>query len=296
MNADKPASLPFPARGLDLSRGLSRQLAGSTPLGRNVRLVEPYALRARGGSRPGTSKFVAGQVPEGSELIQHLNIVVLATGEALPTGIEDPGTILVDDPSSAGPPYSWGTGTLYFDPLTGDPVTGADLGTRVPGNGPGTKPKRRKGGSGVQPSKNTLTLAGGTIPPGICFQGRITVIVTKPAPDPLHWTGQSPSFVGHGCMSSGGLVPVGGGLYLPTTALIVPRGVTDSIGTPGMPLVTYIKAWLAVNVGSDSFGTVTVDKVSPASSVLCTQGQDCTASTPTEDPTSPSIGTVINAA
>lgn len=296
MNADKPAALPFPARGLDLSRGLSRQLAGSTPLGRNVRLVEPHALRARGGSRPGLSKFVAGQVPEGSELIQHLNIVVLATGLALPTGIEDPGTILVDDPSSAGPPYSWGTGTLYFDPLTGDPVTGADLGTRVPGSGgPGTKPKRRKGGSGVQPSKNTLTLAPGTISPGICFQGRITVTVTKPDPDPLHWTGQNPSFVGHGCMNNG-IVPVGGGLFKPTTALIVPRGVDDSIGSKRMPLLTYIKFWLSLTVGGDSYGTVTVDLVSQASSATCSLREDCAAGTPTESPTLPSIGYVIHAA
>lgn len=101
--------LLFPQRGLDLSRGYANQLPGTAPAAINVRLQEPGQLRDRGGSRPGLVKYVAGQVPEGPELIQHLTFIVDPTTDALLDDLDydDPNGIL--DPSSAGPSTSWGT-------------------------------------------------------------------------------------------------------------------------------------------------------------------------------------------
>jgi hypothetical protein len=94
-------------------------------------------------------------------LIQDISVVVLSSVEALPFALEDPPGLLIDDPSDAGPPSSWGTGTIEEDPNTGDPVTGTDEATRVPVRGGVGKRKRKKHGSGAQPNKNSPGPAGG---------------------------------------------------------------------------------------------------------------------------------------
>lgn len=49
--------LTFPERGVNLTQGYGSALPGTTPLGENVRWVEPLENRGRGGSRPGLVKL-----------------------------------------------------------------------------------------------------------------------------------------------------------------------------------------------------------------------------------------------
>lgn len=67
--------LTFPLRGIDISRPFSQQPPQTTPIGQNVRAYEPATGRARGGARPGLSKYIAAQVFSQS-LIQELGMVV----------------------------------------------------------------------------------------------------------------------------------------------------------------------------------------------------------------------------
>jgi hypothetical protein len=289
--------LQFPALGIDQSMDLAEQRPQTCVTGTNVRLFEPTSLRARGGSRPGTSKYVTTQLGGGSNRVQMLNLIVYADYAYLPPSVPPGNPPTIPDPSSFGPPSSWGTGTLYLDPNTGNPVTGATIGTRAPGGGtPYGPPNRPQRGNGVQPNKNILTGSPPAPVPGVCFQGQITFRINNPPPDPFGYNGQIQSFVGIGCVAPGALTPVGGGNFIPTTAGVVPFGRTDSVGgTPGMLLLTYCKLWLAVKVGSSSSGTVTIDLVSPASSTGCTQGQSCSAAPPSTVPPASSVGTTFAA-
>lgn len=238
--------------------------------------------------------------PPINRTIQHLTTVVRADYLALGF-TDDPGNApVIDDPSSPGPSSSWGGDPLYYDG-SGNPVTGRTQGSRIPIGPGGAKPKRKKKGDGFQPNKNILTEAQKKVGPGVCFQGVIVIRITNPAPDPFGFNGQEPSFAGGGCVSAGGLVPAGGGNFIPTTAGIVPRSVTDAIGPKGMALLTYIKLWLTskVNLGqlhSTCFGTVTVDQVSPANNNTCTVGVDCSAIPPSVVPPASSVGSIITAA
>jgi hypothetical protein len=67
--------LHFPLKGLDLSQAFGLQPPDTTPVATNVRAYEPGTLRARGGQRPGLSKYITAQV-NGSHLIQDINYVV----------------------------------------------------------------------------------------------------------------------------------------------------------------------------------------------------------------------------
>ena len=58
-------------------RGTDGEYARTTPLGTNVFGYESLTKRARGGSRPGLSKYPSGQVPAGATLIQELNSIVV---------------------------------------------------------------------------------------------------------------------------------------------------------------------------------------------------------------------------
>lgn len=73
--AESFEDLAFPSRGIDLTQEYLGQIPGTTPTGANVRLYEPGSLRARGGARPGLSKYVPVQ-PSGNHRIQCLDTVV----------------------------------------------------------------------------------------------------------------------------------------------------------------------------------------------------------------------------
>jgi hypothetical protein len=66
----------FPVKGVDLSQAFGVQPQGTTPVGVNVRAYEPATARARGGARPGLSRYIPAQVGGSPALIQDLNYVV----------------------------------------------------------------------------------------------------------------------------------------------------------------------------------------------------------------------------
>lgn len=111
------ADLTFPERGIDVSSGFADQRPGTTPVGVNVVVWEPLTDRGRGGSRPGCQKYVGSQLPPGGKVVQHLNIVVLASADFTLANFDPPlldpvtGLPPVDDPSSPGPPTTWGWGS-----------------------------------------------------------------------------------------------------------------------------------------------------------------------------------------
>lgn len=113
----------FPINGIDVLRGFALQRPGTTLLGDNVRAFEPDTQRARGGSRPGLAKYIAGQLPSGEHLIQNLNFVVYADGTALVANYNDTAPHLYD-PSSYGPPEAWGPGRFTRSPPLSIPVGG----------------------------------------------------------------------------------------------------------------------------------------------------------------------------
>ncbi len=96
MQDESFAPMEFPARGVDVSEAFDEQRQLTTPVGTNVRLYEPSTMRARGGSRSGLTKFIEDQ-PDGSKLIQHLNVIVDPTVDALIA--DDDGSELTPIPS-----------------------------------------------------------------------------------------------------------------------------------------------------------------------------------------------------
>lgn len=109
---DQFVDMKFPTGGVDLSQGFASQGQGTTPIGQNVRTFEPLTLRGRGGARPGVSKYLPVQLPSGTNVIQHLNVIVDPQGGALLD--VDNGTFA--DPSDAGPAYAWGVVTNSRNP------------------------------------------------------------------------------------------------------------------------------------------------------------------------------------
>jgi hypothetical protein len=87
---ERPNEITFPFRGVDLSLPHAEQQRDTTPVGQNVRAHEPATDRLRGGSRSGLSKYIALQ-PSGTNLIQHLNIIVDPTTPALLDQFDYPG-------------------------------------------------------------------------------------------------------------------------------------------------------------------------------------------------------------
>lgn len=74
------ADLEFPTKGLDLTKEFETQREGTTPVGTNVRAIETFTDRERGGSRSGLSKLFDDQL-DGT--IQHLNMIVDPTTDAI---------------------------------------------------------------------------------------------------------------------------------------------------------------------------------------------------------------------
>lgn len=86
----------FPVAGVDRSTEFGRQPVDTAAEGQNVRAFETIDERARGGSRPGLSKFI-NELVSGANVIQHLNVVVDPQAPVL--GVSGDG---MDDPSDGG--------------------------------------------------------------------------------------------------------------------------------------------------------------------------------------------------
>jgi hypothetical protein len=160
MDHESFIDLRFPSRGIDRAQGYGMQREGTTQEGANVLVSEPLTGRSRGGMRPGLSKYVDDQTSD--SMVQELNFVIVQSAQGLPTTVDLGWPTFVYDPSSPGPPTSWGTIPLLDpdgDPLgtPGNPVTGTTQQTRNPIDpSTGSPRKVRDKGSGIQPNKNTL--------------------------------------------------------------------------------------------------------------------------------------------
>jgi len=124
----------FPFNGIDLYSAFATQRQGTTRTGVNVRAFEPSTQRARGGNRPGLSKYIPPQLPTGAHLVQHLSIIVDPT----PLATQDDAEL--DDPNSVVDPTD--------NPPGSDPTNFKDLRVRNRGR------RVRKGGWGRQPNRN----------------------------------------------------------------------------------------------------------------------------------------------
>ena len=190
IQADEVLSdLPFPLHGIDRSLGFSSQPGGTTPTGQNVRAHEPRSARAKGGSRPGLSRFIDSSLGGPVQLLA----AIASSDEAgsyarsLPVGdASSPPTGYTDDPSSAGDMSSWGQGDGKDWGADGTPGEGGQGGNSAGGGGLGrltrTPPNRiRTGGSGIPPGKNSLP----SITPAITWPAvpEVSVIDTVTHPD-----------------------------------------------------------------------------------------------------------------
>lgn len=89
----------FPVKGIDVTCEFMRQPEDTTPDAENVRTHDTLAERARGGSRPGLSKYIPEQVHLEHYQVQHLNVLVDPQQPSLS------GTFEIDDPSTTVGPY-----------------------------------------------------------------------------------------------------------------------------------------------------------------------------------------------
>lgn len=100
--------LDFPANGIDVAGEFERQRQGTTPEGVNVRALDPGSMRQRGGQRAGLVRYVDEQVGDVSSLIQHLNVIVDPTVDALipdyagEDGVFDPSNSFLVRPGGSG--------------------------------------------------------------------------------------------------------------------------------------------------------------------------------------------------
>jgi hypothetical protein len=110
-DAERYVPLDFPLKGLELNSEFEEQPPQTTPVGNNVRARDVLGLRARGGQRPGLVKYIAGQIPGGAQLVQHLNYIVDPTEQALRQNFLTPDGTWVPDPRNPGqfvPLGGWG--------------------------------------------------------------------------------------------------------------------------------------------------------------------------------------------
>ena len=100
-NEQKFLEWTYPVAGIDRQEEFQEQPALTTPVAKNVRAFEPSSDRGRGGSRPGIAKYIADQLPSGSNVIQHLRIIVDPQGPL--TGLSfSPGDTTTLDTSDGG--------------------------------------------------------------------------------------------------------------------------------------------------------------------------------------------------
>src|ERR1700722_1404154 len=100
---DTSDNLRFPLQGIDLSTGRNAQRVGTPPIGQKVRSYVAGTLRMRGGSRPGITPYIPGQV-SGTNLINHLNEIVWVTRAAIPGSVATALTMKLDYSEVNNPP------------------------------------------------------------------------------------------------------------------------------------------------------------------------------------------------
>ena len=99
-------SIQFPVNGIDTAGEYGVQRPDTTPDAVNVRSYDPFEDRTRGGSRPGLSKYPNQRIPAGDFLIQHMNQLVVVSGDFLLIAFDDyendfiPNTSTSNDPSN----------------------------------------------------------------------------------------------------------------------------------------------------------------------------------------------------
>lgn len=82
MPNERDEEIKFPLAGVEVSGEFGTQRPGTTPRGLNVRVCDAIAFRLRGGSRHGTTKLLSDRI-SGANMLQHLNVIVDPTTEAL---------------------------------------------------------------------------------------------------------------------------------------------------------------------------------------------------------------------
>lgn len=113
---EKYLAMDFPLKGLDLNDEFEEQPPGTTAVGNNVRAREILQQRVRGGSRPGLVKYIPQQIPEGTTLIQHLDVIVDPSEAALTQVFTVPDATWVEDPTIPGLFYPPGGGGWQPNP------------------------------------------------------------------------------------------------------------------------------------------------------------------------------------
>ena len=352
--------MPFPLRGISIGDAYSAQAPQTAPIGVNVQAFETLDSRGRGGSRPGLLKLVDDFVPVGAlagALIQDLNTVITTDAENVPLGIDYPDGPVIANPSSPGPPSSWG-----FTPA-GDPRSTRSPQDNFPVGGTGRTPNKNQrvrhhltiyGANGVKTFGDTQTWSPGAppfytgflfpgdvltctysspgdgpaapvgsypvnvgnvsitansgdtytvdaivpgtllvnpVPPPVpkhCFQGNITIVITRPPPDPFHWNGLTTVFNGVLCAPYDGITAFG-----PDTALVTKTITTNAVAPAGTLLRDYIAKWLTANPGAGSFGTVITDLYGLPSAGTCS-GDPCSGA-PIPSISGTGVGVIIGA-
>lgn len=95
-----PLEVRFPLSGIDVSGEFGVQRPGTTPVGVNVRSMDPILERNRGGSRHGLIKYPSAQVPAGSALVQFAGQLVVLNASFLLAAFEDYQPNFVPDTST----------------------------------------------------------------------------------------------------------------------------------------------------------------------------------------------------
>lgn len=99
---DTVTDIPFPLSGQNVAGEFGAPPGMTAVKGVNCRGYDPIARRLRGGSRPGLTKFLPVATPAGTHLIQHLDVIVDPTVDALPADFDNTGpTPTYPDPTEA---------------------------------------------------------------------------------------------------------------------------------------------------------------------------------------------------
>ena len=101
---DTVTDMPFPLSGQNVAGEFGAPPGMTAVKGVNCRGFDPIARRLRGGSRPGLTKFLP-VTPAGTHLIQHLDVIVDPTVDALPADFSDADATYPDPTDPARNPY-----------------------------------------------------------------------------------------------------------------------------------------------------------------------------------------------
>lgn len=166
---DTVTDMPFPLSGVSVAGEFNRQPAGTARHGVNVRAFDPIAFRGRGGGRPGLVKFNPATVA-GANLIQHLNVIVDPTVDALTPDYSGPDAQPVPGPDG---------GTLLVRP-GGSGIAPSRSKRR---SSPPTVDRFKQKESGYFPSVEALSMQGAVAFDNNVDAGNLLVLVVQSLPD-----------------------------------------------------------------------------------------------------------------